>query len=60
MIKGKRPNSPLRGCQFEENRRLENDLSAKIGLDFWNNPKSIRRTINPGITVRKNMIFRAR
>lgn len=34
MIKGKKPNSPLKGCHEFENSNSVKDLIARIGLDL--------------------------
>ena len=34
MMKGKKPNSPFRGCQEVENNNSESGLRAKIDLDL--------------------------
>lgn len=45
IIKDKKPNSPLRGDHDEEKSRCKIDSLARIGLDFINKPKAMRKTI---------------
>ena len=60
IMNGNIPNAPFRGCQSIENNTWKIDLSASIGLDLRNSPRTISASITTGRMVRILRVFPAR
>lgn len=63
IIKGKKPNSPFRGCQDDEKSSSVKGFIDNTGLDLRYNPKAIKNTIrlekivNRSINLRASLFF---